>query len=245
MTAFTRSSFADSPGLPPHCSFSTFQRPAAYAWNVSLPETIPARYTEEEAGYVTIRPVVRQTFRLHELLGMILSVTGKETHRIQKILRSGTVVYHFYRYWWEGFEAGEADLASALAEFPDAAPSRPFSPDECVTVIFESGGPHPRNLLELERGAASGRRMFRGQSFWESLVEIVGNENPVYHSYSYAHRGDLYRFELGRESALQIARAAKHYAPRNVLASLHILSEAAMILLVCPRGGTESSRLSH
>ena len=140
---------------------------------MSLPESIPVRYTEEEAGYVTVRPIVRQTFRLYELLDMILSVTGKEAPRIRKILRSGTVVYHFYRYWWEGFDAGEADLAAALAQFPDAAPSRPFSPAECQLAIFESGGAHPRSLLELERANGSHRRMFRKQSFWERLLEIA------------------------------------------------------------------------
>jgi len=62
---------------------------------VPLPETIPVRYTEEEAGYVTVRPVVRQTFRLTELLDMILSVAGKDTARVRQLLHSGTVVYHF------------------------------------------------------------------------------------------------------------------------------------------------------
>ena len=60
-----------------------------------LPETIPVRYTEEEAGYVTVRPLVRQTFRLDELLDMILSVAGKDVARVRQLLHSGTVVYHF------------------------------------------------------------------------------------------------------------------------------------------------------
>src|ERR1700676_1344415 len=87
-----------------------------------LPETIPVRYTEEEAGYVSFRPVVRQTFRTHELLDMVLSVTGKDAARVRQILRSGTVVFHFYRYWWEGFEVDEAELAALLAHFPDPDP---------------------------------------------------------------------------------------------------------------------------
>ena len=91
-----------------------------------LPETIPVRYTDEEAGYVTVRPVVRQTFRLDELLDMILSVAGKDVTRVRQLLHSGTVVYHFYRYSWTGFDADEAELAAALAQFPDADPSRPF-----------------------------------------------------------------------------------------------------------------------
>jgi hypothetical protein len=72
---------------------------------VALPETIPVRYTEEEAEYLSVRPVVRQTFRLQELVDMVLSVTGKDLARVRQILRSGTVVFHFYRYWWQGFEA--------------------------------------------------------------------------------------------------------------------------------------------
>src|SRR2546428_196706 len=34
---------------------------------MSLPESIPVRYTEEEAGYISVRPVVRQSFQLAEL----------------------------------------------------------------------------------------------------------------------------------------------------------------------------------
>ncbi len=93
---------------------------------MALPETIPVRYTEEEAGYVSFRPLVKQIFSLNELLDMVLSVTGKEPERIRQILRSGTVVFHFYRYWWQGFEIAEAELAPLLARFPDPDPSREF-----------------------------------------------------------------------------------------------------------------------
>ena len=84
-----------------------------------LPETIPVKYTEEEAEYLSVRPVVRQTFRLRELVDMVLAVTGKDAARVQQILRSGTTVFHFYRYWWPAVEAGEDELAPLLAEFPD------------------------------------------------------------------------------------------------------------------------------
>ena len=64
-----------------------------------LPETIPVRYTEEEAGYVSVRPLVKQTFRLHELADMVVSVTGKNPGRVQQVFRAGTLVYHSFRYW--------------------------------------------------------------------------------------------------------------------------------------------------
>src|SRR5262252_5156786 len=102
-----------------------------------LPETIPVRYTEEEAGYVTVRPVVRQTFRLDELLDMILRVSGKDLARIRQLLHSGTVVYHFYRYNWAGFDVNDAELAAVLSRFPDADPSRPFAAEACKRAVFE------------------------------------------------------------------------------------------------------------
>ena len=200
-----------------------------------LPETIPVRYTEEEAGYVTVRPLVRQTFRLNELLDMILSVTGKDLPRIRQLLLSGTVVYHFYRYSWAGFDANDTELAAALARFPDADPSRPFDADKCTMAIFESGGTHPRHLLELDRTAGLKRRIFRGKSFWERLGEIAIGKKPAYQSYSYSHRADLYRLDLNEENTLEIAQAAERLATGKVKYALRILPEASRILFVCPR----------
>jgi len=202
---------------------------------VTLPETIPVRYTEEEAGYVTVRPVVRQTFRLDELLDMILSVTGKDAARIRQILHSGTVVYHFYRYLWAGFNADEAELSTALTRFPDADPARPFEADKCTLAVFESAGAHPKHLLELDRTTGLKRRIFRGHSFWERLIEIADNEKPPYQNYSYAHRADLYRLDLNGQNILLIAQAAESLAPGNLRSALRVLPDASRILLVCPR----------
>ena len=54
-----------------------------------LPEIIPVKYTEEEADYVSMRPLVRQNFRPAELVDMIVRVAGKDLGRVQQILRSG------------------------------------------------------------------------------------------------------------------------------------------------------------
>jgi hypothetical protein len=214
---------------------STFESCSAYARAVTLPESIPVRYTEEEAGYVTVRPIVRQTFRLDELLDMILSVTGKDAARIRQILHSGTVVYHFYRYSWAGLDANEAELSIALARFPDADPSRPFDADKCTLAVFESAGTHPRHLLELNRAAGLKRRIFRGQSFWERLLEIAAGEKPAYQNYSYSHRADLYQLDLSGQNISQIVQAAKNLAPGNLRSALHVLPNASSILFVCPR----------
>jgi hypothetical protein len=202
---------------------------------VALPEAIPVRYTEEEAGYVTVRPVVRQTFRLDELLDMILSVTGKDATRVRQILHSGTVVYHFYRYSWAGFDADDSQVSAALTRFPDADPSRAFDADKCTLAVFETAGPHPRHLLELDRTAGLKRRLFRGQSFWERLLEIAAGERTAYQSYSYAYRADLFRLDLNGENVSQIVQAANRLAPGNLRSALRVLPAAERILLVCPR----------
>jgi hypothetical protein len=202
---------------------------------VPLPETIPVRYTEEEAGYVTVRPLVRQTFTRDELLDMILSVTGKDVARVRQLLHSGTVVYHFFRYSWPGIDADEADLAAALAQFPDADPSRPFNPAQCTNAVFDDAGVNPRHLLDLDRASASKRRIFRAQSFWDRLLEIAVEGNPVYQKYSYSRRADLYRLFLDEENTLRIAEAANRLASSRMRSALRVLPGAACILFVCPR----------
>jgi hypothetical protein len=203
-----------------------------------LPETIAVRYTDEEAGYVTVRPIVRQTFSLNELLDMILSVTGKDTARVRQILHSGTVVYHFFRYSWAGFDANPEELSAALARFPDADPARKFAGNECTLAVFEGPGPSPRHLLDLDRAAASKQRILRGQSFWGQLLEIAGKEELAYQGYSYGRRADTYRLDLNSESAEQITEAAKRLAPRNLQSLVRILSGTASVLFVCPRPGS-------
>ncbi|MGB8541417.1 MAG: hypothetical protein WCD49_07240, partial [Candidatus Acidiferrales bacterium] len=105
---------------------------------VPLPETIPVKYTEEEAEYISMRPLVRQEFRSAELVDMIVQVSGKDPDRVRKILSAGTVVFHSFRYWWAGFEADAAALAEILKKYPDADPRRAFRADECTEVILES-----------------------------------------------------------------------------------------------------------
>jgi hypothetical protein len=207
---------------------------------VPLPETIPIRYTDEEAGYVTVRPVVKQTFQLGELLDMILSVTGKDVARVKQLLHSGTVVYHFFRYSWNGFDVDEFELAAALARFPDAEPARPFAPEQCTVAILETGGSNPRLIVELPRAAASKRRIFRGQSFWERLMEIASREKLHYDRYSYGRRADLYRLDLDGENVPEITQGAVRLAPRNVRGTMAALQGAASILFVCPRSANNS-----
>src|SRR5579883_3052625 len=121
---------------------------------MALPDQIPLRYTEDDAGYMSVRPVVKQTFRLHELIDMVVSVAGKDPARVQQIVRSGTVVYHGYRYWWEALSAEISELERLLVTFPDDDPSRPFVPQEATAVLLEMGGGAQRAFAEKAIRAA-------------------------------------------------------------------------------------------
>src|SRR5215472_6237029 len=108
--------------------------------HMPLPEQITVRYTEEDAGYMSVRPVVKQTFRLHELVDMVVSVAGKDAARVQQIFRSGTVVYHGYRYWWDALSTDLPEIERLLAPFPEDDPARPFVPQQATSVLLEMGG---------------------------------------------------------------------------------------------------------
>jgi hypothetical protein len=200
-----------------------------------LPETIRVKYTEEEAEYVSIRPLVQQEFRGAELVDMILSVTGKDVPRIQQILRSGTIVFHSYRYWWQGFEAESGAVAEILAKYPDAEPSRGFRAEECSEVILESSGAPTARSIRLRRDAASKKRLLRSRSFWDCVMDLARDAAPVYREYSYALRGDVYWSALTREQVIRLVGEAERYAPRALRVPLGVLPSISQITYVCPR----------
>jgi hypothetical protein len=210
---------------------------------VTLPtESIPVRYSEDEAGYISFRPVVRQTFTLNELVDMILSVTGKDAARVRQILRAGTITYRSYRYWWTGFDLSEADLREALAGFPDADPARAFSADECTLVVLESGGVAAREIAEIGREAGSARRWLHRGNIWQLLLATAARVAPAYNGYSYARRADVYRLELTPEDAAQLAAQAERLAPRSLRHFARALADARRVLLVCPRRSASDAK---
>src|SRR6266404_793094 len=185
--------FAELFPFCPDSSCSDFTMP--------LPETIAVRFTEEDAGYVTVRPVVRQVFRLAELVDMVLSVTGKNELRVKQIFRAGTVVYNGFRYSWEGFVSEADELAALLAPFPDDDPLRAFNADAVTAVTLEIGGGTQRSLIAITRQEASARRLFQKRSPWEILLGAARESAPRYEKYSHAQRGDVYRLHVSAEAA--------------------------------------------
>jgi hypothetical protein len=202
---------------------------------MALPENVAVRYTEDEAEYLSLRPVVRQTFRIAELVDMIVSVTGLEHERVAQILRSGAVVYHGYRYWWSGFEAAAGDLDAALAGYPVADSSRAFDPAACTAVIFESSGSPPRHSVEISRDSGGRRRLLRLRTFWDVVMDLAKARRPDYVEYSYARRADIYSLELGREDVARLTSEVERRASRSLRAQLRMLPEMTRVEFMSPR----------
>jgi hypothetical protein len=207
---------------------------------VPLPDSIPVKYTEEEAEYLSVRPVVRQAFSSTELVDMVVSVAGKDLARVQKILSAGTVVFHSFRYWWTGFEADPAALREILQKYPDAAPSRAFRAEDCAEVILESSGSPARHSLRIRREDAGKRRLLHPRSFWDNLMSLARDVAPTYREYSYSQRGDIYVLVLAPEQIARLAREAARSAPRTLRADLAVLSAISQIVFVCPRPASQS-----
>ncbi len=202
---------------------------------MSLPETIPVRFTEEEAGYVSIRPVVRQIFRLADLTDMVVSITGKDAARVEQLFRAGSVVYNGYRYWWQGFSAGRGELEALLAPFPESDPSRPFRFEEVTAVWLESGGGAARSALEINRREASSHRLFLRRSPWDCLRDAARESSPAYEQYSYARRADLFRLALPYEAATRLRGALLEAAPRRLRLRFGQALVPSALVFLCPR----------
>ena len=194
------------------------------------------RFTEEDAGYVTVRPVVRQTFRLAELADMVVSVTGKNVSRVQQIFRSGTVVYNGYRYWWEGFASSENEVAGLLATLPDDDPARTFNPNHVTAVTLEIGGGAQRSLVGITRQEASPKKLFHRRSPWEILLAATAQDaSPRYEKYSHADRADIYRLHLSPEKAASLMKQLLEASARSLRKKLAALQPPAAILFFNPR----------
>jgi len=201
---------------------------------VPLPNVIPVRYTDEEAGFVSIRPVMRMGLRPEQLLELILGVTGKHVERVEQILRSGSVAAGGFRYWWEAVEMGAGELEAQLAAFPDADPTRVFDATRCTMVVAEASQ-GMSTLAEFAAAAAARRRTFRRRSFWDALLAAAKEQAPSYRSYSYARRGDLYVLELTEGRREWLAEEARQYGVGDVKTQAAALLSAARLVYVCRR----------
>jgi len=204
-------------------------------FRMPLPDQIAVRYSDEAAGYVSMSPVVKQTFRLHELIDMIVSVVGRNAERVQQVLRTGSVIYNGYHYSWNSLSAEFPEITSLLAPFPDDDPSRAFNTAQATAALFESGGGTQRSVVELSRREASEKKLFRRGSPWDLLVYLAASEPPHYEQYSHGRRADLFRLTLPYDRAQQFLAAFLDAAPRSQRHRWSTLRPPAAVTFVCPR----------
>jgi hypothetical protein len=202
---------------------------------MSLPQQIPVRYTEEDAGYVSVRPVVNQTFRLNELTDMVVSVVGKDPERVQQIFRTGAVIYNGYHYWWNPVSAELTEVQSLVQPFPDDDPSRAFDPAAVTAILWESGGGTQRHTVEITREEASEKKLFGKASPWRAIIDFAAGNAPRYEKYSYARRADLFRLAIPFDRAEALLHAMLQAAPGGLRHRWSTLRSAAALTFICPR----------
>jgi hypothetical protein len=202
---------------------------------MSLPEQIAVRYAEDDAGYLSMRPLVDQPFQLHELADLVVSVVGKDAERVRKTLQKGTVVYNGYRYRWEPLAAEPAEVEALVAPFPEDDPSRPFDPEKISEILFESGGGTQRSLAEITASEAGEKKLFAKASALDALKSFAAANPPHYEKYSHARRADLFRVTLAFETGQQLLAAMLETAPLALRRRWNTLRPPAVLTFVCPR----------
>jgi hypothetical protein len=205
---------------------------------VTIPETIPVRYTEETAAYVAMAPVVKQVFQISELVDMVVRVAGKDSARVGKILGAGAITYNGYRYSWDGFSATSQELAALLTAFPDDDPSRSFDPACVFAVILEIGGGAERVLVEIPRKQAAVKKWFSRRSPWDALISCAHEFPPRYEGYDYERRGDRFRITLRYEAAQQLVEEMLEAAPRRLRLEWRNLRPPASVTYISTRAST-------
>lgn len=202
---------------------------------VELPELIQVKFSEDLAQYAETRPVRRQPMTLRELVGLVLTSTGKHPARIAERLQNGTCTYNIYRYWWDGFALDPAALAALLAEFPDPEPARPFRAEACLWIRWlDSSEPVPHALV-LEKAEAARRRFLQRRSCWDVLLDFARAHALTYVDYSYYHHADLYRAEMKPAERAALVEGCRRLAVRSLARQFDCGFDWAAMELACRR----------
>ncbi len=172
----------------------------------AIQEIIHVKLIPEEAGAISILPVVVREMSFEELLEQIVAQVGKDTARVKRLLRSGTLVSGATRYRWEGLDVDENGVVPLLQKFPDPEPERPFSSNGCTLAVFHDAA---GRSAELPREVAARRRWFRRRSFWDACLEAIPLKTAGYLSYSYREKADCYRVKLPARTAAAIRDRAR------------------------------------
>jgi len=195
-----------------------------------VPDTIRVKLSSEEAGAISITPVVMREMPARDLVEQVLCVTGKQAESVIEMLRRGSLVAGASRLRWQPFEASREEIDGLLACFPNSEPERPFSARRCVSAVLRG----PALRIELTRESAGRRRFMRRGDFWQVLMRLAEARGPAYLEYSYRERADAYRMMVSRESEVAL-RAAAALLPYAALSRQIARSAIETVDLIAPR----------
>ena len=171
---------------------------------MALPPTIRVKLSSEAAESISLTPVVVQELPVRELISHMLGVAGKDEARIRELLLRGTLVSGATRFRWVGWEADLEGIRGILATFPDPDPARPFAAERCIRATLRGG----RQAIEIPRAAAARKGLFQRKTFWDLLMEVVGEDRMAYAGYSYRESADRYLRELTIPEAARLREAS-------------------------------------
>jgi hypothetical protein len=171
---------------------------------MALPETIRVKLSSEEAGFVSITPVVAREIAVRELVELMLGITGKDVERVHELLLRGTLVSGASRFRWTGWDADRNDIEAMLGSFPDPEPARPFVPSCCVRAVLHG----PGVLVEIPRDVGARRKFLRQKSFWDVMIEIALQERLRYVDYCYREHADRYQMSISPSVSTRLRQSA-------------------------------------
>ena len=83
-------------------------------------DTLVAVKTSSEAvDDIKLSQVLEHQMPLRELVELMMPGTGSEVPRIQRLLRTGSIVRHMIRYRWKPLTISEEELQTVLGELGD------------------------------------------------------------------------------------------------------------------------------
>jgi hypothetical protein len=86
--------------------------------------------------------------------------------------------------------------------------------------------------MELEREAASKRRLFRKTSFWDVLMAALEAAGPGYQRYSYSDQADVYQARLPTETLQTLLTDTELLKYRSIAQELRFLEPERVELFV-------------
>jgi hypothetical protein len=170
---------------------------------MALPQTVRVKLSSEAAEIISLTPVVVQEIAVRDLIEHMLGVTGKDEARIRELLLRGSLVSGASRFRWSGWAADAEGVREVLATFPDPDPTRPFAGERCIHATLRGG----RQSIELPREALARKGLFKRESFWDVLMDVVGT-GAAYAGYSYRERADRFVREIALAEAERLRNAS-------------------------------------